>query len=265
MTDELREFLNNSVQFIEEEDFDSLYEHASYYGGKLLPELTEFLVDCGGTPWNDIKKLYVGMFNGNTNITSMTIDDGSNLPQNIFYNCSGVESITIKNCASTIPARCFSRCVNLKEVSGVAPTMINVDAFIHCSSLTSFDFSNTRFVGDAAFYGAGLTSIELTNDCVVRSLAFGNCSNLESARLDCYRILEDAFRGCTSLKNVVIENMAVAIGSKVFEDCTNLTSVTFNGTKEDFKNANIMYDWRGNAPISTIHCLDGDVKYRVKA
>jgi hypothetical protein len=85
---------------------------------------------------------------------------------------------------------------------------IAVDAFQHCTGLTSVTIPNSvTSIGVAAFSGCtGLTSVTIPNS-VISIGAF-------------------AFRGCTGLTSVTIPNSVTSIGEYAFAVCTGLTSVT---------------------------------------
>jgi hypothetical protein len=49
------------------------------------------------------------------------------------------------------------------------------------------------------------------------------------------------------------------IGVKAFANCTSLTSITFNGTKAQWKGISLGRDWNNKVPATVVHCSDGDV------
>ena len=67
------------------------------------------------------------------------------------------------------------------------------------------------------------------------------------------------FRGKTYITGVVLPNSITDIGDSVFSGCTGLTSITFQGTKAQWKQAANSYVCNSNTGYYTIHCTDGDI------
>jgi hypothetical protein len=51
-----------------------------------------------------------------------------------------------------------------------------------------------------------------------------------------------------------------SIGEGAFCKCSSLTSITFNGTKAQWKGIKLSNYWKDGVPTKVIHCTDGDVK-----
>ncbi len=83
-------------------------------------------------------------------------------------------------------------------------------------------------IGAGAFWGTGLTSIEIPNGVTsIGDNAF-YCSSLTSVVISegVRTIGETAFRGCSSLTSITIPSSVISIRSGAFQECDNLTSVT---------------------------------------
>ncbi len=130
----------------------------------------------------------------NSTIKSVVIPEGvEDIKKYAFYNCTGLESVTIPSSVKYIRENAFSFNSNLTDSYGYKIK----------SSLTSIDLSNVEVIGENAFaYCTGLTSISLNK---------------------CYAISDYAFRGCTGLTSVDISKLRNS-GIGVFKDCTNLAS-----------------------------------------
>lgn len=50
-----------------------------------------------------------------------------------------------------------------------------------------------------------------------------------------------------------------SIGDFTFEDCTSLTSIQYNGTKEQWKAIKKTSEWSSNTSGFIVHCSDGDI------
>lgn len=147
--------------------------------------------------------------------------------------------------------------------------------------------SNVREVESTAFsYCRKLERVLLSEGLErIGTAAFQLCENLSEIRLpNSLESVGKAAFGGTSLKSIEIPERVTTIEGGCFEDCTQLKSIMFRGTKSLIIRANAFYNcqslsdvnfagtkeqWRrtfiykeGNEPLykNTIHCSDGDVR-----
>lgn len=115
----------------------------------------------------------------------------------------------------------FRDCVNLKNVilpEDAGQLEIGSGAFMNCSSLESFDFSNIR-------------SINLK--------AFSNCTSIKRILISDFGkndigvyLYPYSFSGCSSLESVIISSSGLQhLYMTSFEGCDNLKSITINSQK----------------------------------
>lgn len=64
---------------------------------------------------------------------------------------------------------------------------------------------------------------------------------------------------CSNLTSVSIGNLVTIINGESFSECYELTNIIFRGTISEWNNITLDSNWKGNSPITTIHCTDGDV------
>ena len=177
------------------------------------------------------------------NIKSVTIPESvTTIPAYAFYGCSSLTSVTIPKSVTTIGRFAFSYCDALTSI--IIPnsvTSIGDHAFDRCSSLHFFcnlssarytpDYSNHCFVApggtikdDFVFgkfdgintlvgYIGSEDKITLPADYkgenyIIKEKAFKDCKSLISVTIpqSVTRIGNEAFRGCTSLKELCIED-----------------------------------------------------------
>lgn len=146
---------------------------------------------CGSGDYKDVTGKENG-FSGNTNITGITFEDGSQITwigDHAFKNCSKLNTINkVPDVLNEIKSWCFEGTgLERVDLSNTAITIINDGAFYNNKSLTSVKLPN----GLKLFYN-------------------------------------QAFQGCTSLNNIVMPSTVEAIYNYVFEGCTALSDVKLN-------------------------------------
>lgn len=139
---------------------------------------------------------YVGAFETNTNLTTITFDEDSEITligNKAFSGCSGLSSL-----------------VSLQKTKLVT---LGHSVFSGTSSLENINLPDTlQVIGDAAFSSSSLKTIDLSSTQIttISSEAFKGSSKLESAKLS------------TSLE---------AIKHEAFKNCSNLSSLSFGPEK----------------------------------
>ena len=144
-----------------------------------------------------------------------------------FYECGWLTSVEIGNSVTSIGNYLFYECINLTSVTiPDSVTFIGSYAFYNCSSLTNISIPNSvTFIGSHAFNDcSGVTSITAPS-CYISNSAFENCTNLKSASVG--TVGDDAFNGCNSLRDVVVNG---SIGERGFYGCPTTMNVTLINT-----------------------------------
>ena len=230
-----------------------------------------------------LKKI-TGSFNG-SGLTKIIIPDGvTEITSSAFSQCKNLTEANIPNSVTTMTGATFNGCSSLTTVhlpENENYTKIETNTFNGCTSLSSIDIpQNVNTIGQCAFTGTGLsgeliipehvttinmqafsscnglTSVTLHNKFVqVGQSIFMNCTGLESVTIagdfpivdsgdaicvfkGCTSLREidiqdgvttipgSTFNGCTSLTTIVLPNTVTVIDNQAFEDCTNLESIS---------------------------------------
>ena len=172
------------------------------------------------------------------NLETMTIASGTPNLSGMYQSCKKLKTAVVFHGATSLGSKIFYECNSLEEIiftsapegtEPVAITSIGNDAFRNTSSLTSFDIPDTvSSIGQQAFYGSGIKSVVIPSAYTYNSNnwnPFIYCASLEYADLSkatvetypaCF------FKGCTSLKVVVLNDNVKTLGKLMFADCTNL-------------------------------------------
>ena len=144
-------------------------------------------------------------FKGNTTLTHVK------LPQGLFMD---------------IYDEAFAGCTNLASLDiPVTLSAIGQKAFQNCTSLKTFTLG-------------GETEEDILNWGKVAVSAFEGCSSLESFTMNAIsgRFQDYAFRNCIALKEVTIPKNINEFGTGVFDGCTSLTKIIYNGKPTDWAN-----------------------------
>lgn len=163
-------------------------------------------------------------FNGCTNLTSVEIEDNSQLQKiysSAFAACPKLAEFTFNGSATLqeIGSSAFDGDKSLASFSMPARvTIIGSGAFNNCSSLTTVTFADNaeiRKIGSAAFQNTGLESIHIP-------------SKVET-------IERSAFTNCNKLEKVEIPASTTSINPQAFEFCSSLTEIVVDEANEEYK------------------------------
>ena len=216
---------------------------------------------------NSVKQIDNYAFYGCLYLESVTIPGSVEfLGESVFENCRYLEEVIIEEGVKSLALYTFKNCVNLKTVNlpdslvsignlafrdaGITYTTLDGCKYLGNeanpyrwligvvdSSQNTFTISpDTKFIGENAFYGTKLTSIELPEGLLGIDLgAFSGCTGINAIVLpeSLEFIGRSAFNGCTYLKSIVFPENLKQIDFRAFYKCTSLSEVTFgSGLRE---------------------------------
>ncbi len=199
-------------------------------------------------------------FSGCSGLTSVTIGSGvTSIGDGAFYNCIGLKDVTIPDSVAEIGGEAFYKCTGLTSIT-IPDSVTELDGksmFYGCSSLTDVTLpqgmtkiegsmfldcvslknitipSSVTEIGVDAFHGCvGLTDITIPSSVTsVRENVFLECDGLEivtfGKRESSIFFYQDAFRGCTSLKKVVVPDLRSWLGCLFTEEYPTASPLFF--------------------------------------
>ena len=151
-------------------------------------------------------------------ITSITIPESIESINNQAFNSTAISSIIIPSSVTFIGTSVLAGCRNLTSIV-VSPNNTTYDSRDNCNAIIKSDTneliegcnatvipSTVTTIGQSAFSGRNLTSIEISNSITV--------------------IGERAFSGCRSATSIILGAAVESIGELAFQGCVNVTEIT---------------------------------------
>ena len=158
---------------------------------------------------------------------SLTQIGGIELSNNGFYG-SKIESIEFRATGEiNIGGYAFAICAKLNDISIVKGAELNVyhGAFAYCESLREFPYEKVKYIGDSAFYGAGVEYFEFGGNIEYLGAFSFKYSALKSAVFTGDRkYLPGGMFENGEIESVELGNIQI-VGAEAFQYCNNLTDV----------------------------------------
>ena len=163
-----------------------------------------------------------------TLLETVTIPDSvTTIGLGAFDSCTSLENVTIGNSVETLEDGAFYNCRSLKEI--IIPdsvTTINGSAFSNCILLKEIVIPDSvTTMKSGAFAGCNSLETVIIGDGLteIKSGIFNGRTNLKTVTIgkNVKTIEGGAFSGCTSLKEIVIPDSVTTIEGGAFSGCTN--------------------------------------------
>ncbi len=145
--------------------------------------------------------------------------------QNLYLNGEVITDLVIPDGITEIKNYTFFGGVNFKSVSipsGVES--VGYATFAGCNSIAYNEYGNAKYLGNES--NPYFVLIEATDNDIT------SCEINDGTKV----IASNAFRECRKLEKIEIPACMEPLKNNVFEFCSSLIKVTYDGTKEQWKN-----------------------------
>jgi hypothetical protein len=179
---------------------------------KVIGEAGKYVsLDLSGSPLTEIPDY---AFNGCKTLANIIIPNSvTSIGVGIFYECTSLANVTIPNSVTRIGNGAFE---------GTAWLNNQPDGVVYAGKV-ALEYKGTMPANTSINISSGTKGIAIN--------AFYNCTGLTSVTIPNSVIsIRNAFFGCTGLTSITIPDSVTSIGNYAFTNCTNLTSVMFQGT-----------------------------------
>lgn len=182
---------------------------------------------------SSVKEIGRSAFYKVSSLDTINLESVENIGMDAFYQC-GLKKVDFNQDAVSVGGKAFAECNSLEEVNAKGITSMGESAFESCLQLTSFICDSTiSQVGQSAFKDCKSLSQVKLKAIEVDDYAFMNCdaladfdfSEMESIGGYAFAYTPIKMANFTSLKT---------IGKNAFLECSNLTSICYNGNKTEW-------------------------------
>ena len=162
----------------------------------------------------------------NSTVEQVIIDHmPASMGTSVFYNCDKLTSVEI-NDGTDIQSYTFNGCDNLETITFPASlSTIGKEAFLNCKALDNVVFPESlTSIGQSAFEGcSSITSLSIPGNVTYFYRAFRYCTSLQSVTFPTSatftKIADSAFSGCTNLTTTSIPANVTKVQQNAFSDC----------------------------------------------
>lgn len=162
------------------------------------------------------------------------------IAERVFYYNRTLKKVVIPDNVVTIHTDAFGYCQNLESVEfGKGVTYIGAYAFSWCPSLKEINIpASVRYIRMNAFQRCeGLEKVNFSEGIIgIDKLAFHECTSLKQVNLpQTLETIEEGAFAATNLKEIVIPENVISIGTRAFAFTYNLKDITLLNADTEIK------------------------------
>ncbi len=165
------------------------------------------------------KKLTNYMFQNCTSLKTIVIpDDVTDYANYVFSGCSSLKDVTLSSKAAYLPTQMFANCTALETLKlPTSVTRIGANTFLECAALKEINLDKVQYIGASS----------ATATTVSNAYSFKYCTALTTIDLSSLiKCGSGAFQNCDELTTVTFGDKVETYGTYMFQYCHKLNNVT---------------------------------------
>ena len=208
-------------------------------------------------------------FAGCVSLKHALLPDGIEiLGASAFKGCTSLYAVSIPKGVTSLAASVFEDCPSLKKIY-----LHSELRYIHGTSFLGVNVAEAEFLmpekngwlykvgssligSDPDAVQVGSTLVQRVPDTVIIGSADGSIPTNGNIT----RIGGCAFRDRRDLKHIVIPKNITYIGGGAFYGCTNVVSISYEGTVAEWEKVFLGVKWFESYTVTSVKCSDGEVK-----
>lgn len=247
MKQELREFLEENLQLVDEGDYVALYKKAIYDNDYSLTvndigDLTQLLWDCGADPLSKFTAIPEGFFAGMKTALIKIPDNIVDIAPFAFIDAN-VFKVYIPESVSSISSETFA-----ESTVDIIQTSMPMSQWMNCFNRNSnclFDYAKNGCWRLQNHSGSDISHLIIQNVNTVTSIPFQGCSSFKTIEV-CEGVTQFdtyAFRHCEGLTAIHLPRSLARMRMYCLADCPNLKTIYYAGTADEWNNIKKSQTW----------------------
>ena len=196
-------------------------------------------------------------------------------PKSVFYNMPEIKSVIVQEGITKLGNALFYRCQNMQTIS-LPSTLTELGYRIFAQGSGGFQSYGglTELTLPAGIQKLGGNALRQTNITelviparvsVIEDYFLSTCTKLKTVRAESSVLGSFMFVQCTALESLTISTNCKTFGSNMLTYCESLTTITYEGTKEQWNAITKPTNWMTsdakanyhNGYLQRINCVDG--------